>query len=469
MSTISVQWAEVALEAIRNIGRPSHPDPKQRARIGPPMVARSLALLHSAIYDAWAIYDTQAFPTLLRIPRKTAGSDPERIRAMSQAAYVVLKNQFPSESSIFDTKMTSLGYPLTSNTEDATLPEGVGNLAAKAILSRAADDGSNQRGNLTESGKIYADYTGYASVNPPIVATLRSSGSDILYPERWQPLGYEDAAHILQVPGFIAPHWKNVKPFALNEASQFRPSAPVQLTSQSFLDQARHVMGIQERLEVHHKVIAEYWADGPSSELPPGHWELFAIYVSQRDSHTINEDAKMFMALANAIHDAAISTWEAKRYYDYCRPVTAIRHLFAGKNVKGWNGSSVSTIRGDAWRPYQVSTFPTPPFPEFTSGHSAFSMAGAEVLKRFTNSDTFGASYVQTSPLRVEPGLATAVGTTLKWETFTDAALEAGESRLYGGIHFYEGNVSGLSLGKKVGALAFHKAQDFWLGRASST
>lgn len=362
--------------------------------------------------------------------------------------------------------MTALGFPLSVTSEDANLPEGVGNLAAKAILASAADDGSNQRGNLAESGKIYADYTGYSSVNPPVIATLRSSASDILQPDRWQPLGYIDAGNVLQVPGFIAPHWEKVRPFALKEASQFRPQPPIQSTTQAFLDQARHVLGIQAKLETQHKVIAEYWADGPSSELPPGHWELFAIFVSQRDSHTIDQDAKMFMALASAIHDAAIATWEAKRFYDYARPVTAIRSLFAGKNVNGWNGTSITTIRGEAWRPYQVSSFPTPPFPEFTSGHSAFSMAAAEVLKRFTNSDVFGASYVQASPLRVEPGLAAAVGTTLKWETFTDAALEAGESRLYGGIHFYEGNVAGLSLGKKVGIQAFNKAQEFWLGRA---
>lgn len=180
---------------------------------------------------------------------------------------------------------------------------------------------------------------------------------------------------------------------------------------------------------------------------------------------TLHQDAKLFFALANAIHDAAIATWEAKRFYDYVRPVTAIRHLFRGKKIKGWNGSSVTTINGEAWRPYQVATFPTPPFPEFTSGHSGFSMAAAEVLKRFTGSDSFGASYTQPVPLRVEPNLAAAVGVTLRWDTFTEAALEAGESRLYGGIHFYEGNVSGLSLGRNVGVQSYEKAQGYWSGR----
>ena len=180
--------------------------------------------------------------------------------------------------------------------------------------------------------------------------------------------------------------------------------------------------------------------------------------------NSLDADAKMFLALANAIHDAAIATWEAKRYYDYVRPVTAIRHLLRGKTIEGWDGNSISSIQGEEWRPYQVSTFPTPPFPEFTSGHSAFSMAGAEALKRFTGSDHFGDSYEQPQLLRVEHGLAEAVGTVLQWETFTAAAQEAGESRLYGGIHFYEGNVAGLALGRKVGAQAFDQAREHWEG-----
>jgi len=463
MTTLSVTWANSALDAIRNLGH--NPNPTERARIGPPMVARSLALLHTAIYDAWAIYDIQAVPTQLRLPRHPLATDAERIRAMSQAAYRVLLHQFPSESAVFDATMNALALPLNATTRDASLPEGIGNLAADAILAIAAQDGANQNGNLTANGAPYADYTGYISVNPPIETVHPTVPSDILNPEHWQPLGYRDAANIVRVPGFIAPHWQNVRPFALTSASQFRPSPPVAMTSQSFLDQARHVMGVQERLETKQKVIAEYWADGPSSELPPGHWELFAAYVSNRDGHTLHQDAKMFFALANAIHDAAIATWEAKRYYDYVRPVTAIRHLFRGKKIKGWNGAGIHTMSGEAWRPYQVSTFPTPPFPEFTSGHSAFSMAAAEVLKRFTQSDTFGGSYTQTVPLRVEPTLAGAVGITLKWATFSEAAQEAGESRLYGGIHFYEGNVAGLALGRKVGTQAFDKAFTYWTGR----
>lgn len=462
MDTISVKWVNTALEAIRHIGASGAP--ADRPRIGPPMVARSLAAMHTAAYDAWAVYDKTALPTRLRLIRKAGGTDAQRTHAISQAAYRVLVDQFPSESAIFDAALTALGFTNSTST-DATTPEGVGNLAANAILEDRRSDGANQQGTLGASGAIYGDYTGYSSSNPPILVTVPGKPADIAAPDRWQPLAYEDATHVVRIPGFIAPHWERVRPFALKSSGQFRPGPPAALTSQAFLDQARHVIDVQDKLAAKQKVIAEYWADGPSSELPPGHWELFAAFVSQRDHHTLHDDVKMFFALANAIHDAAIATWECKRYYDYVRPVTAIRHLFRGKKIRGWNGTAEATIDGEAWRPYQVSTFPTPPFPEYTSGHSAFSMAGAEVLKRFTGGDAFGASYTQTVPLRVEPGLGAAVGTVLSWETFTEAALEAGESRLYGGIHFYEGNVVGLELGRKAGAQAFDLAQRYWDGR----
>ena len=139
--------------------------------------------------------------------------------------------------------------------------------------------------------------------------------------------------------------------------------------------------------------------------------------------------------------------------------------LYRGKSILAWGGSGKGTIeiQGEAWRPFQVPTFPTPPFAEYTSGHSAFSMAAAQVLKRFTGSDRFGTFYAQTKPLAADPS-EPVTDVVLHWETFTQAAQEAGESRLYGGIHFYEGNVAGLELGRKVGDVAFDKATAFWTG-----
>ena len=229
-------------------------------------------------------------------------------------------------------------------------------------------------------------------------------------------------------------------------------------------------MDVQLALTEKQKVIAEYWADGPNSELPPGHWCLFAQFVASRDKNSNDNDAKMFFAVSNSIHDAAIATWEAKRFYDYVRPISAIRYLMNGKTVLGIGAGGPTaafvSIQGEAWRTYQVDTFPTPPFPEYTSGHSAFSAAGAEVLKQFTGSDTLGATYTQAAQtLRADNKLPT-VDLTLSWATFTDAANEAGQSRIYGGIHFDDGNIAGLDLGRKVGAQAYMKAKSYWEGTA---
>src|SRR5207237_10674357 len=125
----------------------------------------------------------------------------------------------------------------------------------------------------------------------------------------------------------------------------------------------------------------------------------------------------------------------AMRFYDAERPITAIHYLKAGKKVLAtvpFQGKQV--IDGADWMPYQPATFVTPPFPEYPSGHSAFSAAAAEVLQRFTGSDAFGGSvsFAQGSG-RVEPGFAPASKVTLSWPTFSAAADEAGMSRRYGG------------------------------------
>jgi hypothetical protein len=141
-----------------------------------------------------------------------------------------------------------------------------------------------------------------------------------------------------------------------------------------------------------------------------------------------------------------------------------------GKTITGYGPLGVAgglrQIAGETWVPYQPATFPTPPFPEHVSGHSTFSAAAAEVLRRFTGSDAFGGSYTKPAhSMALEPALPSS-DVTLSWATFSDAADEAGLSRVYGGIHFDNANVAGKDLGRKVGALVFDKAQRYWMGQA---
>jgi len=123
---------------------------------------------------------------------------------------------------------------------------------------------------------------------------------------------------------------------------------------------------------------------------------------------------------------------------------------------------------GRFWIPYQPSTFPTPPFPEYISGHSTFSAAGAEILKLFTRSDSFGGSVTfAAGSSKTEHGFTPAQPVTLTWNTFTDAANEAGISRRYGGIHFEAGDLVGRAMGRLVADQAWGKAKRLWGGGKS--
>ena len=174
----------------------------------------------------------------------------------------------------------------------------------------------------------------------------------------------------------------------------------------------------------------------------------------------------MFFILANALFDSSIAVWECKRKYDFIRPVSAIRFLFAEKKIKSWAGPGLGTkvINGQDWKSY----IGTPPFPEHVSGHSTFSSASAKVFKLFTGSDSYGDSAtVLAGSSMIEPaGTSPKKDITLSWKTFTIAAREAGISRLYGGIHFQAANKEGYDLGQKIGEIVWEKAQRYFDGNA---
>jgi hypothetical protein len=177
----------------------------------------------------------------------------------------------------------------------------------------------------------------------------------------------------------------------------------------------------------------------------------------------------MFFLLGNAVMDAGISVWEAKAHYDSERPITAIRFLNAGRKVRAYVPYvGVTEVNGEDWLPYQPATFITPPFAEFPSGHSAFSSSSAEILKRFTGSDDFDHSVtIAAGSSRVEPGFAPSRPVTLRWRTFSDAADEAGFSRLLGGIHFTDGDLMSRRLGRDVAALVWEKGMQHIRGSSA--
>jgi hypothetical protein len=288
----------------------------------------------------------------------------------------------------------------------------------------------------------------------------------------WQPLRYVDGSGTVVTPKFVGAHWQGVTTFAVTPGSLRSSSGPARYGSADFLAQARDLLDVSAGLTDQQKMIAEYWADGPRSELPPGHWNLIAQFVARRDHHGghaqgLERDVKLFFALTNAISDAGCCAWDNKCAFNSVRPITAIRTIFRGELVRAWAGPYQGTklIDGASWFPYQPTSFPTPPFPEYSSGHSNFSAAGAEILKLFTGSDRFGGSAtLPAGSSKVEPGAVPSSDVALSWATFSEAAHQAGLSRRYGGIHFEQGDLDARATGQMAARTAWEKARDYWEG-----
>lgn len=504
-----VLWNEAMLAAVR------HGPPR------PTVIARSLYMVHAAIYDAWTAYDATAVPTALDPTLKRPEAEHTNANkgaAVSQAAYHMLLALFPNYETntyAFTNLLHSLGYEIV-NEADPTTPAGIGYMAAQAVLAERADDGANAANN-------YADITSntfpelYAAVNNPDPTADNAPGHAGFDANHWQPLRVPTGLRTsnegwpivdpndstsFQDQVFLSPNWGDVTPFALTSGSQFRPQRPPQAGStepytdalkqtmtndEAYNQQVDEILELSANLTDKQKVIAEYWADGPRSETPPGHWNALAHGISFRDQHTIDEDVKMYFALNGAVFDSSIASWDAKRVYDYIRPASAIQHKYAGQTVNAWGGPDQGTqpITGETWRPYQSLTFVTPPFAEYVSGHSTFSAAAAEVLTRFTGSNQFydGITVLYDEDFN-QDGIPDLLGqhivpiggnmfegspaevVTLQWETFQDAADEAGISRRYGGIHFQDGDLFAREMGTQIGTQAFEVAEQYWQGQA---
>jgi hypothetical protein len=458
---VVVQWNKAALQGVRD------------SKLGPPMVSRALAIVHTCIYDAWSAYDERALGTRLGASLRQAHSErrlENKNQAISFAAYRAAVDLFPAEDeTVFRPLMLQLGYNPDDTSTDMRTPTGVGNVACNAVLRFRHRDRSNQLGDLSPNGVPYSDYTGYVPVNAPSV--VPSDPATVADPNHWQPLQYFDATHTFVTQSFVGAQWYKVVPFALRSPAEFRSRlgwfGPATYGSSEYFTQAEELAAISASLDDKKKMIAEYFADGPHSELPPGHWDLFAQFVSDRDHHRVDEDAKLFFALTNAIFDAGLVAWDAKHAFDSVRPVTAIPFALQGKQIRAWGGpgKGAVTMDGRYWIPYQPSAFPTPPFPEFISGHSAFSAAGAEILKLFTGSDAFGdAVTFPAGSSKIEPGATPSTPVTLRWKTFTEAADQAGISRRYGGIHFKAADLAGRAVGRRVARQAWTKAANLWTG-----
>lgn len=409
------------------------------------LMVRTLAIMHTAMFNAWSQYDATAVPTLGEPARRPPAerSVANKQEAISYAAFRVLTDLFPGDTSTLERELTNLGYDPKKESGDRTTPSGIGLLAADDILQDRHHDGANQLGDLHPG--TYSDYTGYATANTPDV---------IRDPDRWQPLN-EDKNGLSSTQVFYMPHWGRVRPFGFESVLDVRPQAsPKTLRSDpaGYILQAKDLVELTNNLTERQKVIAEYWelSQGPGTNFIL--WNQFAQFVARRDHDPLDDEVKLFFALNNAMFDTSIAAWDAKRYWDSERPVTAIATL--ARMFHGY-------MFHDDWQPY----LPTPPFPDFVSSHSAISASAAEVLKRFTRNDKFGYSYTRpagVSGMQGKPGPYRDV--VLTWATFTEAADESGMSRRYAGLHFEDADLEGRALGRRVAALSWNKAQEYMAG-----
>jgi PAP2 superfamily len=369
-------------------------DAIRAGRTAPPIASRSLAIVHVSIYDAVNGIDRTHEPYLVQSEVPASAS---REAAASAAAHEVLINLFPTAASSFDALHAAILAAIPNGPQKAA---GIvwGEFVGTQILASRANDGSD------------------AVVPPP-------GGSG---PGVWVPTPPAFAPYLL-------PQWGFVEPFGMSSSSQFRPPGPHSLDSELYAADYNEVkeLGVatgSTRTEDQTQ-IALFWADGAGTETPPGHWNSIAQSIAAAQGNTLEENARLFALLNIAMADAAICAWDAKYTYHSWRPVTAIR--------AGDTDGNPATAADPTWSSFIV----TPPFPSYISGHSTFSGAAATILARFYGTDdisfTTGSDFL--------PGVNRSFG------SFSAAAAEAADSRLFGGIHFRADNEDGLTAGLSIG------------------
>ncbi|PTX58397.1 PAP2 superfamily protein [Kordia periserrulae] len=435
---VAYKWGAMALTATAN--------DTERFKPRPTITSRYLGLIFVAVFDAWSRYDDNAIPVYLknveRRPQNEQSLKNKEI-AISYAAFRAMNEYYYTDKTLFEDFMRQLGLDPSNESLDPTTPEGIGNLAAKAVIEARKGDGANQYGEEKNSnGTPYFNYVGYEPIN---------SADANVDANRWQPKYFSDGKGGKFAPGCLTPFWDNVQPIALKSADQFRPGPPPLIGSKQLEEEVQEVIELQANLTDYEKALVEFMRDGPQSVQQAGHWLKFAQDVSRRDQHTLDEDVKMYFYNQVVAMDAFIASWDAKMHYDYARPYALVHEYYKNQKIKAWGGEGKGIIEldGTQWRPYSPDTFLCPPFPSYVSGHSTISGGCAEALKLWTGSDEFGSSAELVAGAMTEPhNLGDTI--TLQFPTFTETAEMAGISRVLGGYHIQADNVAGLELGRNV-------------------
>ncbi|MFO1190111.1 MAG: vanadium-dependent haloperoxidase [Alphaproteobacteria bacterium] len=365
----------------------------------PVVQSRAMAMVNTAIYDAVNAATGFAYASYAFDGGGIGESSADA--AAAAAAHSVLAALYPARAPQL---LAAYNTALAAIPDSAAKTNGVtlGQLSATAILALRSADGSS-------------------TVVPYVPGAA---------PGDWRPTP----------PGFLPaafPNWPGVTPWAMTSGDQFRPGGPPALGSAAYAAAFNETKSLGKSDSATRTAdqteIALFWSDNPGTATPPGHWLDIAMKVSAAQGLSLSENARLFALLGIAVADAAIVCWDAKYFYEFWRPVTAIANAAT-------DGNPLTEADPD-WLPLIV----TPNFPEYTSGHSTFSSAAAEILALFFANDEIAFTI----------GSDGLPGVFRDFDSFSEAAQEAGRSRIYGGIHYEFSNQDAQASGRALADFIF--------------
>lgn len=235
------------------------------------------------------------------------------------------------------------------------------------------------------------------------------------------------------------PHWPTVTPFLIPSAATFRPAPPPTLTSKAYADAFNEVRLLGSATSTtrtaDQTLAAQFWSDFSYTPGPPGHWNQIACQIIKQKNLPLLEAAALLARLNLALADAGLACWDCKYHYNAWRPLTAIQRADQDGND--------ATVADPAWD----SFLPSPPHPDYPSGHATFSGAAATVLASFFGSDA----------VRFRISSVSTPGITREYPGFSACAQEIADSRVWCGIHFSFASTAGMTLGQQIGKVVSGK------------
>ena len=425
-------------------------------RLSPPVASRLMGYVSTALYSGLAAGTPRMVPLtglmagFPELPKPDDGADIDpTITAVAAERVVVdslLREALPTTRAALARLADSLIQARVAGGAGPELrseSEALGVRIGSAIVAWARTDGFDSTRTLPRYvapvGPAYwvndAPASIYASQNlsgasefvaldnPANVMRAGSVSDRGLIVNRPKPAGVKTLPAV-NMAGLSEPYWAAIRPFVLRNWRECPIAEPPPYGTDSgsaMFKEADVVRTTRTNLTPEERAIALYWADNAGeSGTPVGHWLSIASQMVSERRLSAEDAARLMVLTSLAQSDAFIATWGYKYQYNLIRPRTYIRR-----------------VADSTWEPL----IPTPPFPEYPSGHSTVSAAAATVLTSVLGEGPFSDSTGLTigNPVR-------------RFDSFMAAAREAGESRIYGGIHFPSGNLAGRALGECVGA-----------------